>query len=142
MAIAFAIIGGVQLVDGARPPTRRKKTLTLLPPLHPPPLEDLGAAVDAKLVDQEPQERLGLWRVGFAEDVFEQLGRGGEGDGRGRACALVGRGQGAVSPANAPGRLNSSCGSGMIGPTVRSRIRGNIPRGDHGCASAGRVRSC
>jgi len=56
--------------------------------------QDLGAAVDAQLVDQEAQERLGLLRVGFGQDLFKQVGGGGEIGGRGRLCALHGRSDG------------------------------------------------
>jgi hypothetical protein len=53
--------------------------------------QDLGAAVDAQLVDQQLEERLGLAWVSFGGDGFENVGDFGEVGGWGRVCGLVWR---------------------------------------------------
>jgi hypothetical protein len=42
-------------------------------------------------LDEEPEERFGLLRVGFGDDLFEVVGNGCEVGARGRVVRLVGR---------------------------------------------------
>ncbi len=50
---------------------------------------NLGPAVDAQLVDQEPKEGLRFLRVRLGDDGFEVVGDRGEFGGRERTCGLV-----------------------------------------------------
>jgi len=60
--------------------------------------EDLGSAVDAQLVDEQPEERFGFARVGFCDDGFEVVGDRSEFGGRERTCGLVRRLKGERPP--------------------------------------------